>query len=58
MRENGKSTGAAFTRALRLRSARFAPHKDILAALLGSDGVYTLAEADAVIRKFLKRKVL
>ena len=45
MRENGKSTGAAFTRAQLLRSARFAPHKDILAALLGSDGVYTLAEA-------------
>lgn len=37
-------------------SRRFAPYRDVLAALLPSDGA-TVAEAEALVRAFLEREV-
>lgn len=58
MKQHGNAPETAYTRTQLLRSTHYAAHRDILTALLCAEKTYTLAQTDAIIRKFLKRKVL
>lgn len=56
--QNQREPEAAYTREQLLRSARYTAYRDILTALFCAERTYTLAQTDAIIRKFLKKKVL
>ncbi len=47
-----------FTKAQLVKSKRFENHRDILSALLDGDEEYTITQAEAVINKYLKGRVL
>lgn len=46
-----------FSKEQLLSSGRFAKRKDLLCAVLKDSSQYTVEEAEAEIKKFLKRKV-
>lgn len=47
-----------FTKTQLVKSKRFENHRDILSALLDGDEEYTITQAEAVINKYLKGRVL
>lgn len=47
-----------FTRIQLVKSKRFEDRRDILSALLDNDTEYTIAQAEDVINKYLKGRVL
>lgn len=51
------SEGVQFTKRQLISSAKYAKRRDLLAALLADDGVYTTSEVDALIVKFMKGAV-
>ena len=52
--EEGTETECKFTKGQLVQSKRFIENCDILSALLDSDQEYTIAQAEAVIDKYLK----
>lgn len=47
-----------FTKIQLVKSKRFEDRRDILSALLDNDTEYTITQAEAVINKYLKGRVL
>ena len=56
--ENKFDAEEKFTKAQLVKSKRFENHRDILSALLDGDEEYTITQAEAVINKYLKGRVL
>lgn len=52
------SEAPSFSKEQLVNAKRYKDKKDIVTGLLDDGGEYTLAEADALINKFLKRKVV
>ena len=52
-----KASKASYTKAQLAESEKFSAQRDCLAAVLEDDKVYTAAEAEAAVEKFLKGKV-
>ena len=52
------SEAPSFSKEQLVNAKRYKDKKDIVTGLLDDDREYTLTEADALINKFLKRKVV
>lgn len=56
--ENKFDAEEKFTKIQLVKSKRFEDRRDILSALLDNDTEYTIAQAEDVINKYLKGRVL
>ncbi len=56
--ENKFDAEEKFTKIQLVKSKRFEDRRDILSALLDNDAEYTIAQAEDVINKYLKGRVL